>query len=266
MRAPFGVKGGKNILFRNNTVVGDLPSLAYVMRLNSEGSNPPNENIQFFNNIWSDTTGTMGAENPSRPNDFSDTPQGQTVSFQLQNNLFWNGGGSIPFDSNELINYTEDTAGMIDDPNLPEQTNVMLPRWNPNQGRFVDGSLTIRQAFERLVITYGVPTSEGPTIDTADPSFSPSEDILGNPRPIDATQDIGAVEFEMLSSLPGDLNLDGLLTREDVQLCVRLILRLENYAGLSGRADLNQDGVINVLDLQALINIVVSADGRSIGQ
>lgn len=262
MRAPFGVKGGKNILFRNNTVVGDLPSLAYVVRLNSEGSNPPNENIQFFNNIWSDTTGTMGAENPSRPNDFSDTPRGQTVSFQLQNNLFWNGGSSIPFDSNELINYTDDKAGLIDDPNLPEQTNITLPRWNPSQGRFGDGSLTIRQAFERLVITYGAPTSESPTIDTADPSFSPSEDILGNPRPIGATQDIGAVEFEMLSSLPGDLNLDGLLTQEDVQLCVRLILGLEHDTGLAARADLNQDDVVNVLDLQVLINIVVSADGR----
>lgn len=266
MRAPFGVKGGKNILFRNNTVVGDLPSLAFVMRLNSEGSNPPNENIQFFNNIWSDSTGTMGAENPSRPNDFSDTPPGQTVSFQLQNNLFWNGGGSIPFDSNELINYTDDAAGLIDDPNLPEQTNVTLPRWDPNRVRFADGSLTIRQAFERLVITYGVPTGESPIIDAADPGFSPSEDILGNPRPIGATQDIGAVELEMLSSLAGDLNLDGNLTQDDVQLCVRLILGLENDAGLSGRADLNQDGVVNVLDLQALINIVVSADGRRIGQ
>jgi hypothetical protein len=262
MRAPFGVKGGKNIIFRHNTVVGDLPSLAYAMRLNSEGSNPPNQNIQFYNNIWSDPTGTMGAENPSRPNDFSDTPIGQTTSFQLRNNLYWNGGGSIPFDSGELINYSDDVHRLIENPLLPDPTNITLPRWNPDQVQFADGSLTIRQAFERLVITYGVPTGESPIIDAADPSFSPSEDILGNPRPIGATQDVGAVEFEMLSSLPGDLNLDGLLTQEDVQLCVRLILGLEHDTGLAARADLNQDDVVNVLDLQVLINIVVSADGR----
>ncbi|OGO15117.1 MAG: hypothetical protein A2Z14_18000 [Chloroflexi bacterium RBG_16_48_8] len=102
MRAPFGVKGGRDITFRNNTVVADLPSLAYGMRLNTEGSNPPNEEIRFYNNIWSDPTGTMGAENPSWLNDFSDTPISQTSSFQLNNNLYWKGGVDLPNDANEF--------------------------------------------------------------------------------------------------------------------------------------------------------------------
>jgi hypothetical protein len=266
MRAPFGVKGGKNITFRNNTVAGDLPSLAYAMRLNSEGSNPANENIQFFNNIWSDPTGTMGAENSSRPNDFSDTPQGQTASFQLHNNLYWNGGSSIPSDSGEIINHTDDNAGSISDPKLPNQDRIVLPRWVQAQGEFADGSTTIRQAFERLVLSYAVPTGESAILDAADPANTPSDDILGNPRPVGLTQDIGAVEVEMLISTTGDLNLDGALTTDDIQLCVGVILGIENDQGLASRADINDDGTVNVQDLQRLINLVISEDGRSLGR
>lgn len=261
MRAPFGVKGGKQITFRNNTVVGDLPSLTYAMRLNSEGSNPPNQGIYFFNNIWSDPTGTMGAENASRPNDFSDTPPGQTSSFQLHNNLYWNGGASIPQDSGELINYTDDPAGLIGDPRLPNLDGIILPRWEQGAGSFADGSTTIRQAFERLVMNYGVPNTASPTIDAADPSNTPADDLLGHPRPIGLTQDVGAVELEMLYSIPGDLNLDGTVDRDDVHLCVELILEIRNDTGAVGRADLNHDGVVDALDLQSLVNKVISAEG-----
>jgi hypothetical protein len=197
MRASFGVKGGRDITFRNNTVSGNLPALAYAMRLNTEGGNPANKNILFYNNIWADQTGTMGAENPQRPDDFSDTPKGETLSFVLQNNLYWNGGDAIPQDSSELINYTDDPAPLVANPLLPPPVSIVLPRWIENSSLFGDGSASIRAAFEKLV-GYATPAPSSPVIDQAESIHGPSDDILGNTRPV--LKDIGAFERGGVSS------------------------------------------------------------------
>ena len=202
MRAAFGVKGGKNITFRHNTVVGDLPSLAFAMRVNREGQNPINEGIRFYNNIWSDSSGTMGAENVDRPNDFSDTPLGETTDWTLDNNLFWNGTMSIPSDAGETCNYTDDAAAIVGDPLLPGQAGIVLPRWDAAAGQFVDGSMTIRAAFERMVMLYGLPSATSPVVDSAEIEHSPVDDILGNGRSV-ASADVGAVEV----SLPTEVGL-----------------------------------------------------------
>ncbi len=185
MRAPFGVKGGKDVTFRNNTIVGDVPSLAFALRLNREGSNPANENIRFYNNAWVDPTATM--------DDFSDTPAGDTVSFTLANNLYWNGGAAIPANpSGDLVNFTDDAARIVADPRLPNPSGITLPRLSG--AGLADGSARIREAFERLVRDWGVPLAGSPLIDAADPANAPPEDILGQLRVGGTGPDVGAFE------------------------------------------------------------------------
>lgn len=202
MRAAFGIKGAKDVTFRHNTVVGDLPSLAFAMRLNQEGNNLPNENIRFYNNIWSDPTGTMGAENPNRPNDFSDTPVGETASWTLENNLYWNGGIAIPANADEVINVSSDAAAIMDDPQLPSSIGIVLPRWDDNANQFADGALTIRDAFVNLVTQYGTPAEGGAAIDSATPDEASGDDILGNSRPQNRLADVGAIEVNATIEQP----------------------------------------------------------------
>ena len=242
MRAPFGVKGSRDITIRHNTVVGDLPALAYAMRLNTEGSNPANEDIRFYNNIWADPTGTMGAENPSRPNDFSDTPLRETLSFVLDNNLYWNGPNVIPSNAGELVNYTDDTNRLVADPGLPDQTSVVLPRWDPNAGAFLSGNATVRQEFERLVNGYGVLPAGSPASDAADPTQSPFEDILGQPR--GASPDLGAFERQTCT-LEGDLDGDGDVDLDDV-MAVAADWRNPDFAPAH---DLDGDGDVDIVDI-----------------
>ena len=193
MRVSFGIKGCAGVLFRHNTIVGDLPSLAFAMRLNREGSNPQVDDVTFANNIWSDPTGTMGA-NGGGANDFSDTPPADTTAnWTLHTNLYFNGGASIPEDPSELINYTDDPARIVGDPVLANQTGLILPRWNPATGLFNDGSQTITEAHRRLVLLYGAPGPASLALDAANPAQSSTEDILGQPRPA-TTADLGAYE------------------------------------------------------------------------
>ena len=184
LRAAFGIKGSRDVTFRNNTVVGDLPSLAFAMRLNSEGANQPIENARFYNNVWADPTGSL--------DDFSDSPPADIATFVLARNLYWNGGQPVPVDGAEEINHDDDPAAVLGDPRLASPSAVVLPRWDPSMGAFADGSATACEALEKLVTTHGTPAAGSAVIDAADPTNAPAHDILGRARTM--TPDLGAVE------------------------------------------------------------------------
>jgi hypothetical protein len=186
LRAAFGVKGSQDITFRNNTISGDLPSLAFAFRLNVEGDNQPSENVVLANNVWSDPTGSM--------EDFSDTPAGETASFTLSNNAYWNDGAALPEDAAELVNPSDDSSAVTSDPELGDPSTVALPRWDPDTGRFGDGSSSTCEVFERLVEDYARPSASSSLIDAADASLSAEDDILGRAR--SGSPDIGAFEAE----------------------------------------------------------------------
>ena len=212
MRAAFGVKGGKNVTFSNNTVVGDLPSLAYALRLNREGLNPQNESVFFYNNIWADPTGTMGAEAAGGTNEFSDGDPSETINLVLDNNLYWNGGAAIP--PGGLVSpLVHDARRTVADPLLnTNHASIVLPRWDGTS--FASGNTSIRQEFERLVNAYGAIPNASPAIAKADPAFAPADDILSRPR--SATPDLGAYEKHL--SLSGTSGLTTIwLTWSDPQ-------------------------------------------------
>jgi Calx-beta domain len=189
MRAAFGVKGGRNVTFRSNTITGNLPALAYAFRVNREGANPVNENVRFHNNVWSDNTGTMGAEAAGGTNDFSDGLPAEVTGLVLDRNLYWNGGVAIP-PGDQVNPNVNDARRIVANPQLAtSHAGIVLPRWNGTT--FVSGNATIRQEFVRLVNAYGAIPAGSPGHDQADPALSATDDILGNPRTV---PDVGAYE------------------------------------------------------------------------
>ncbi|HLC05994.1 MAG TPA: dockerin type I domain-containing protein [Anaerolineales bacterium] len=55
-------------------------------------------------------------------------------------------------------------------------------------------------------------------------------------------------------SEPADVNQDGRVDVLDVQLCVNVFLGTQTDPGIVARADINGDGAVNVLDVQAVVN------------
>lgn len=201
MRAPLAVYASRNVMFRNNTVSGDLPASAFAMLLSRADSNPANENIRFVNNIWSDHTGTMGAMRGQTNNDFSDTRPDRTRTFALYHNVYWNNGQPIPTDDDDKINYTNDAARLVRDPQLRPARSIGMPRWNETTGTFGGGSFSIQQVFVRMVSAFAAIPPTSAAISHADPALAPKVDILGRPR--GPRPDAGAFQAQPALTITG---------------------------------------------------------------
>jgi hypothetical protein len=180
MTAVFGVSGAAKIRFVNNTISGDLPSKAYAAYITTKDENPKNNDIFLCNNIWSDSTGSMGSRNNENDNEFADGNPANSLNLVLDNNLYWNGGGKIP--NGDLLSPLKDDAHhLIVDPGLDANfDSLLLPIWNGLS--FPDGNASIRAEFLHLGRQYGSPTSYSPALKNADPDCAPSDDIFQQAR------------------------------------------------------------------------------------
>lgn len=181
MRAPFMIKGARDVNFFHNTVSGDLPSNAYAIRVTKEQKNRTPTNISLYNNIWSDPTGTMGQGAYENNLDFSDTLLYNTGDFMLSNNQYWNSGVELPNSIFDKITPSVDENKVINNPLLGNNQKLITPTWNATKYTFDDGSFEIREVFKRLVTYYGIPSSPE-AIKNKNNSTIPRFDIMKNKR------------------------------------------------------------------------------------
>jgi hypothetical protein len=173
-----GIRGVRDVLFANNTVVGDLPTDGFGLWIAVKEDNPPNQGIELRNNLYVDPTGSM--------DDFS---TGDANGASLHNNLYWNAGE--PLSEDGPAPPSADAGAIIADPLLEyDHSELGASIWNGVA--FASGETTIRQEFVRIVERYGSIPAGSPAVGEADPAFAPNTDILGRPR--DSSPDLGAFE------------------------------------------------------------------------
>ncbi|MCJ7567860.1 MAG: PQQ-binding-like beta-propeller repeat protein, partial [Anaerolineales bacterium] len=125
-------------------------------------------------------------------------------------------------------------------------------------------------------VTTSTPTASITAAFTATPTASVTPSVSATPTPVSptptptpaagtpgtpaATESIPAntPTPTSQSSLPGDLNQDGSINILDLQLTINVFLGIENDPGITARADVNGDGIVNILDVQQLANLILS--------
>ncbi|MDR0870096.1 MAG: hypothetical protein LBN39_04815 [Planctomycetaceae bacterium] len=182
--AAFLFKGGiHNVMVRANTVSG-VPNggaegafSAYSAVFQRIGENPPQENVMFANNIFSNNAGTMRRFSAGKKECFKEN------SFTAVNNIYWNGGKEIPAAPEDIFVPQNDPKKILKSPELPDVPKEMvLPRFDSAKKAFPSGNTTIRQEFESLVNRFAVPAQNSAAVDRADAALMPQDDILGRNR------------------------------------------------------------------------------------
>jgi parallel beta-helix repeat protein len=72
------------------------------------------------------------------------------------------------------------------------------------------------------------------------------------------TRTLTPSETPSITPLPSDLNGDGHVDVRDTQLCVNVVLGVEDDPIIIARADVNTDGEVNVLDVQEIVNVMLA--------
>ena len=194
MRAAFGVKGGANITFRNNTVVGDLPALAYAFRLNQEGANPPNAEHPVPQQHLVRPHGHHGRRTAAA------ATTSPTASRRDREPASWTatstGTAAQPIPPGDQVNpLVDDVRRLVADPLLnTNQAGIVLPRWTGTA--FPSGSATIRHEFVRLVGLYGAIPGGSPAWTRPTPLCAPPTTSSAGRA---ARPDLGAYEVTPVS-------------------------------------------------------------------
>ena len=66
------------------------------------------------------------------------------------------------------------------------------------------------------------------------------------------------IEMPQEEQLIGDLNKDGVVDIDDVNICINIILGTNNDPVATALADLNGDNSADIADVNAIINIILT--------
>jgi M6 family metalloprotease-like protein len=93
---------------------------------------------------------------------------------------------------------------------------------------------------------------------TSQPTATSTPAATASPTPIPTATTVPATATPTTAPTaeadPTDLNQDGRVNVLDIQLCVNVVLGSETNPETIAQADVNGDGVVNVLDVQAIVN------------
>ena len=97
-------------------------------------------------------------------------------------------------------------------------------------------------------------TASGSSVTLTGVGVTGGDTLWSKPSPLGSEVALYAKRTGALQGLPGDVNGDGVVNVQDVQLCVNQVLGL---SPTTPEADVNSDGSVNVLDVQLIVNILL---------